>query len=198
MQESVDEAITPTDLINQDDFHCYAKLTLAGRRLPVFSLALDPPPVGDPAVAAQVRAWSRLRAARPLVTVEAALAQAAARYLPRHETVAAASNPSEQSDERPHEPMSVGELAGGFTGQTAAGATAAASARSRTAQRGRFGRRPRAGAPRSAGSSASVFDLWSDLLGDSAMPPVAAMPNGDAQDLASDAGGDEGGEEASP
>ncbi len=57
----LDEVVTTTDLINQDDFHCYAKLTLAGRRLPVFSLALDPPPAGEPAVAAELRARARLR-----------------------------------------------------------------------------------------------------------------------------------------
>jgi hypothetical protein len=178
----LDEAITLTDLINQDDFHCYAKMTLAGRRLPVFSLRLDPPPIGEPEVAAQLRARSRLRAARPLLTVEAALAQAAARYLPRHEMAAAASAA------RPHDAMAVSEFARGSTGQEATGAEGAPSAPTRSVQRGRFGRRPRAHSSPSARSSAAAFDLWSDLLDDPALP---AAPDADTQALAQDGRGEE-------
>ncbi|MGH2505596.1 MAG: hypothetical protein ACRDID_24050, partial [Ktedonobacterales bacterium] len=156
----LDEVVTATDLINQDDFRCYAKLTLAGRRLPVFSLALDPPPIGEPESAVQLRARARLRYSRPLVTVEAALALAAARYLPRHEMGAPQSN-EEQPDT-----ISVWDIVGRPSSHDATRAEIASDTPTRLPQRGRFGRRSRAGTSRGAPAGTPNFDLWSELFGD--------------------------------
>ena len=158
----LDEVITATDLINQDDFHCYAKLTLAGRRLPVFSLALDPPPVGEHAVAAELRARARLRYARPLVAVEEALALAAARYLPRHE----AGAPQSDAGKGGPDTVSVWDIVGQASGHDAMRAATAPDAATRPSQRGRFGRRPRASGSPGKRLGATGLDLWSELLGD--------------------------------
>ena len=85
LSRELDERVSVTDLINLDDYALYAKLTLAGRRLPTFSLTLDPPPQGDLAEAQRLRARARSRYARPVDVVDEALAQAAMRYLPPHE-----------------------------------------------------------------------------------------------------------------
>src|SRR5215472_3618920 len=41
------DGIGEEDITNLDDFTCYARLSLDGRRMPVFSLHLDPPTIGD-------------------------------------------------------------------------------------------------------------------------------------------------------
>jgi hypothetical protein len=43
VERELDGIVTTSDLIALDDFHCYARLTVLGQRIPVFSLALDPP-----------------------------------------------------------------------------------------------------------------------------------------------------------
>ena len=43
VERELDGLVTTSDLIALDDFHCYARLTVEGQRVPVFSLALDPP-----------------------------------------------------------------------------------------------------------------------------------------------------------
>lgn len=82
LERELDSVVEVADLTNLDDFTCYAKLTLGGQRLPVFSLALDPPPEGDPVLAETVRVRSRQRYAQPVETVDAALVLAAARHAP--------------------------------------------------------------------------------------------------------------------
>ncbi|MGH2485600.1 MAG: type IV secretion system DNA-binding domain-containing protein [Ktedonobacterales bacterium] len=85
LAHELDDAVEVTDLINQDDYTCYAKLTLDGRRLPVFSLVLDPPPRGEMEMAERLHALARMRYARPVEEVDDLLAEAAARYTPPHE-----------------------------------------------------------------------------------------------------------------
>ncbi|MEO7001840.1 MAG: hypothetical protein ABI068_08425, partial [Ktedonobacterales bacterium] len=75
LTRELDEAVDVTDLINQDDYTCYAKLTLQGKRLPVFSLALDPPDRGEDDHAQYLRRRAQVRYARPLSEVDAALAR---------------------------------------------------------------------------------------------------------------------------
>ena len=43
VERELDGLVSTSDLIALDDFHCYARLTVEGQRVPVFSLALDPP-----------------------------------------------------------------------------------------------------------------------------------------------------------
>jgi DNA helicase HerA-like ATPase len=59
------------DITNLDDFTCYARLSVGGRRLPVFSLRLDPPTVGDQERAQHIRTRSRQCYARPVDAVDA-------------------------------------------------------------------------------------------------------------------------------
>ena len=71
-----------TDLINLDDFSCYARLTVAGRRAPVFSLALDPPMRTDAAQQAgveELRRRSQWRIGREVSAVDTLIAHAAVR-----------------------------------------------------------------------------------------------------------------------
>ena len=74
------DGIKEDDIINLDDFTCYAKMSLGGRRLPVFSLRLDPPVAGDQEQARRIRTRSQQRYARPADVVDAMLAQAQVRH----------------------------------------------------------------------------------------------------------------------
>ena len=69
------EGLTVEDVTNLDDFMCYAKWSLAGRRLPVFSMKLDPIAQGEMQAAQQLRLLSRQRYARPVAAVDASLFQ---------------------------------------------------------------------------------------------------------------------------
>ena len=62
--------IEEDDLGELGEYHCYARLSARGERLPVFSLRLDPPPPGDPALAADLAASSAARHGRPVEDVE--------------------------------------------------------------------------------------------------------------------------------
>jgi hypothetical protein len=53
------------DLIDQDDFECYARWWSDGRRLPAFSVRLDPPPPLDPERVAAIAERSAQRFGRP-------------------------------------------------------------------------------------------------------------------------------------
>jgi hypothetical protein len=53
------------DLIDQDDFECYARWWADGRRLPAFSVRLDPPPPLDPERVAAIAERSAQRFGRP-------------------------------------------------------------------------------------------------------------------------------------
>jgi hypothetical protein len=73
------DGIEEQDITNLDDFQCYVKLSLGGRRLPVFSLNLDPPPKPDSELAQSVRLRSQQRDARPAGLVDEMLQQAQVR-----------------------------------------------------------------------------------------------------------------------
>lgn len=62
------------DLVSLGDYQCYARLWAGGERLPVFSVRLDPPPVGDPDLAARLAVASARRHGRPRQAIEAARA----------------------------------------------------------------------------------------------------------------------------
>jgi hypothetical protein len=53
------DGIAEEDITNQDDFTCYAKVSLERRRLPVFSLRLDPPLIGNSNLARRIRVHKR-------------------------------------------------------------------------------------------------------------------------------------------
>ncbi len=67
------DSIEEDDITNLDDFTCYAKLSVGGRRLPVFSLRLDPPTVGDQQLAQRIRTRSQQYYAHPVDAVDAML-----------------------------------------------------------------------------------------------------------------------------
>ncbi len=74
------EDVDVGDITTLDDFQCYARLSLDRRRLPVFSLLLDPPSTGDPIRAAEIRRLSQQRDARPVEAVDAMISQALRRH----------------------------------------------------------------------------------------------------------------------
>ena len=73
--EGIDEA----DITNLDDFQCYVKLSLHGRRLPVFSLNLDVPTQPDEDLARLVRLRSQERNGRSVGVVDDLILQIQAR-----------------------------------------------------------------------------------------------------------------------
>ncbi len=76
------DGIEEDDITNLDDFTCYAKVSLQGRRLPVFSLRLDPPMISDPDLAQRNRMQSQQRYARPCDVVDAMVARSLERSAP--------------------------------------------------------------------------------------------------------------------
>src|SRR5947209_10118521 len=67
------------DLVELDDFHCYARLSRGGARLPTFSVQLDPPPEPDVSLAVQLAAASAGRYGRDRTKVETDIRSAIAR-----------------------------------------------------------------------------------------------------------------------
>jgi hypothetical protein len=76
------EGIEEDDITNLDDFTCYVKMSLEGRRLPVFSLILDPPAMSDPDLAQRIRMRSQQRYALPGEVVDAMITQSLHRSAP--------------------------------------------------------------------------------------------------------------------
>jgi hypothetical protein len=76
------DGIEEDDITNLDDFTCYAKMSLQGRRLPVFSLVLDPPAAGDPELAQRIHMLSQQHYARPGEVVDALITQLLHRSAP--------------------------------------------------------------------------------------------------------------------
>ncbi len=76
------DGIEEDDITNLDDFTCYAKLSLQGRRLPVFLLSLDPPATGNDDLARHIRIQSQQRYASPGDVVDAMIAHALKRSAP--------------------------------------------------------------------------------------------------------------------
>jgi len=75
------------DLVELGDFQCYAKLSAAGERLPVFSVRLDPPPASDPHLRDHLTAESAAQYGRDREDVDADLRAARARIALTHEAV---------------------------------------------------------------------------------------------------------------
>ncbi len=83
MERELDGVVTSRDLINLPAFTCYAKVSVAGTRLPVCSLTLDPPPIGDPILGATIRANSQQEVApTSAAAIDDHLAHLAARHPP--------------------------------------------------------------------------------------------------------------------
>lgn len=70
------DGIEEDDITNLDDFQSYVKLSLGGRRLPVFSLRLDAPPQPDTELGSSIQLRSQQRDARPAGSVDNMLEQA--------------------------------------------------------------------------------------------------------------------------
>jgi len=75
MLPELDGVVDEKDITNLDNYTCYAKLSLDGRRLPLFSLHLDPPGRGDAARAQQLRQQNQQRYGRPASIIDALLLQ---------------------------------------------------------------------------------------------------------------------------
>jgi hypothetical protein len=73
------DEIDERDLIELGEHQCYAKLSAGGERLPTFSVALDPPPAGDPSIRDALAAASAARYGRDAGAVDADLRSALAR-----------------------------------------------------------------------------------------------------------------------
>lgn len=71
--------IEPEDLTHLPDYTCYARLSLAGQRLPVFSMRLHAPELPNEEVQRGTLSQSRLRYGRPLGVVEQALLESETR-----------------------------------------------------------------------------------------------------------------------
>jgi hypothetical protein len=63
-------ALDVADLTELGEYQCYAKLSTGGERVPAFLVQLDPPPVGDPVLAATLAAASSARYGRGRSAVE--------------------------------------------------------------------------------------------------------------------------------
>jgi len=91
------DGIAEDDITHLDDFQCYVKLSLGGRRLPVFSLNLDAPPRADEEVATSMRLGSQQRDARPIGVVDALLQQSRV----RQQTGQSGNQPASSGRRRP-------------------------------------------------------------------------------------------------
>ena len=81
LAEELGGGLNKQDLLELGHYQCYARLTDArtGERLPAFTVSLDPPPVGDLAVADQLAVASAQQYGRSVVDVELDLQAAAER-----------------------------------------------------------------------------------------------------------------------
>jgi hypothetical protein len=83
-------AIDEQDLVELGEHQCYARLTSAGRRLPTFSVQLDPPLEGDAQLGGALACASADRYGRDAALVEADRRSAAARVLRAREALTSA------------------------------------------------------------------------------------------------------------
>ena len=102
------DGIAEDDITNLDDFQCYVKLSLGGRRLPVFSLNLDAPPRADEEVATSMRLGSQQRDARPIGVVDALLQQSRV----RQQTGQSGNQPASSGRRRPRKEEASAGVAG--------------------------------------------------------------------------------------
>jgi hypothetical protein len=71
--------VEPEDLTQLPDYTCYARLSLSGERLPLFSVRLAPPEASSPEQRKEVEGRSRQRYGRPVGEVDQRLREAQAR-----------------------------------------------------------------------------------------------------------------------
>ncbi|HZC04440.1 MAG TPA: type IV secretion system DNA-binding domain-containing protein, partial [Ktedonobacterales bacterium] len=191
LSRELDERVSVTDLINLDDYTLYAKLTLAGRRLPTFSLTLDPPPEGDLVEAQRLRARARARYARPVEVVDEALAQAAARYLPPHELAQRLEQDGQAAGTSP-------ATASGTSGTSGTGGTSGSATAGKPAGgRGRFGRASGKAAQRAV-SMLMAESLWPEAPASDLTPPAPQQSQMPDTALSDDSEGVLGTERAGP
>jgi hypothetical protein len=99
-------AIDAQDLVELGEHQCYARMSSAGRRLPTFSVNLDPPLGGDPEFGAALARASAERYGRAVALVEADRRSAVARVLEartRYQPPTVQSQPA-QSSRNKHRP----------------------------------------------------------------------------------------------
>ncbi len=104
------DGIEEGDITNLDDFTCYARLSLAGRRLPIFSLRLDAPPEGDREQAQRLQLRSRQRYARSAEVIDTLITQSTDRHALRPISPSTRARGTEQQrepDESQHDNPSV-------------------------------------------------------------------------------------------
>ncbi len=65
MAKEIGDGIEADDILSLDNYACYAKLTIAGARVPAFSLKLLPPPTGDAELAKTIQEKSARTYGRP-------------------------------------------------------------------------------------------------------------------------------------
>jgi hypothetical protein len=92
------------DLVSLGEHQCYARMSVGGERLPVFSVQLDPPPASDAALAAQLAAASAGRYGRPRAQVEAVRQAALARVAALHQRVIEQTQTAHAAEEPPPPP----------------------------------------------------------------------------------------------
>ena len=112
LESELDDVVDAHDLINLDPFTCYAKLSLDGRRLPVFSLTLAPPLVGDAVLRQRLIATSRSHVApHSAAEVDAQIEALADRHSPREKmhrlSRSLAAKASRHQESRPSEQVGV-------------------------------------------------------------------------------------------
>ncbi len=80
MSRELGDGIEVDDIVNLNNYLCYAKLSWAGRRLPTFSLALDLPPAPNQQIVNAICTNSSQRYACPVERVDEIIAQQAKAY----------------------------------------------------------------------------------------------------------------------
>jgi hypothetical protein len=116
-------AIDAQDLVELGEHHCYARLSSGGRRLPTFSVKLDPPLQGDPNLAAALVHASRERFGRDVALVEgdrrsalARVLEARTRFVPQAVQIAAAQSTRNQHRPRKKKRPNQGHGSGADSG----------------------------------------------------------------------------------
>lgn len=92
------EEIEVQDLVGLGEHQCYVKLSLAGERLPTFSVRLAPPPQGDPDLGNKLARASATRYGRERTAVERDLGAARARIELSFKRWPEASEPADKKD----------------------------------------------------------------------------------------------------
>jgi hypothetical protein len=104
------EGVEVEDITNLDNYMCYVRASLGTRRLPVFSLTIDPPTAPDHEGAQWIRRRSQQRDARPVAVVDEMLAASSRRGSSPdpssqgntgEKTRGLGATPADQTDEKP-------------------------------------------------------------------------------------------------